>query len=58
MKASVFAYTWVRDRWAEGTSVDLVDELPELRAAAQARREQGLAAGQLAEEDGVLIHEQ
>ena len=56
MKASPFVHAWARDRWPEGSSVDLEEELPELRRAAKARREAGIAAGQLAEEEGVLVH--
>ncbi|KAG8862932.1 G2/mitotic-specific cyclin [Tulasnella sp. 330] len=55
MKASPFVYSWARDRWPEGTTVDLEEELPELRRAAQARRDAGQAAGTLAEEHGVLV---
>ncbi|KAG9035558.1 G2/mitotic-specific cyclin [Tulasnella sp. JGI-2019a] len=55
MKASPFVYSWARDRWPEGTTVDLEEELPELRGAAQARRDAGQAAGALAEENGVLV---
>lgn len=55
MKASPFVHAWVRDRWPEGSKVDLLEELPELRRAAALRRDNGIAAGQLAEEEGELL---
>lgn len=56
MKASVFVHSWARDRWEEGTIVDLAAELPELRRASQARRDAGQAAGQLAEDDCLVVY--
>lgn len=56
MKASVFVHSWARDRWEEGTVVDLAAELPELRRASQARRDAGQAAGQLAEDDCLVVY--
>ncbi|KAG9038829.1 G2/mitotic-specific cyclin [Tulasnella sp. JGI-2019a] len=41
LKASPFMHSWATDRWPEGTTVNLEQELPELRRAIQERRDAG-----------------
>ncbi|CCM00725.1 uncharacterized protein FIBRA_02765 [Fibroporia radiculosa] len=40
MKASVFVRQWALERWNEGTTISLVDMLPELKALIQEQRAQ------------------
>ncbi|KAG8937058.1 G2/mitotic-specific cyclin [Tulasnella sp. 419] len=55
MKTSTFVHNWARERWQEGSMVDLLEELPELRRIAQERREAGIATYMTAEETGALF---
>lgn len=54
INVATFARKWIRRNWSEGASIVLEEELGDLRRMAESRRQDGVGAGQIADEKGVL----